>query len=224
MPRATPPIPISYTEVAYATSASTINSASVSWLTGDVIVVIVLDELTATIGLPTATGLTFVQQQASAAAGACAVKSAGVIAPSGGSSAVSATISTGDAGMGVWVWRGSDGLGNSTEQHTTAKTKSLTPVDTHSAYCWSVGDFNADNATGVLLPTPTTTQEAAQVAAHYTVYSGNLNDEATGAATLFGISGVMSTGPYTICVQEVLGTGGVVGPLQYTGVRLRYRA
>lgn len=224
MARATPPTLVSYTEVPYTSATTTLTSASVSWLTGDVIVVIVLDELNATIGLPTATGLTFVQQQAASVAGACAVKSAAVTAPSGGSSAVSATISTGDAGMGVWVWRGSDGLGNSTEQHTTAKTKSLTPVDTHSAYCWTVGDFNADNATGVLLPTPTTTQEASQVAAHYSIYSGNLDDEATGAATLFGISGAMTTGPYTICVQEILGTGGVIGPLQYTGVRLRYRA
>jgi hypothetical protein len=208
MARSTPPSLISYTEVAYATNSSTISSASVSWLTGDVIVCIVTGEGPAAIGTPTATGLTFATNQSITAAGTCNMKVCTAVAASGSSSAVSATISTGHAGMGVWVWRGSDGVGTSTEQHTTTRTKALVPTDTHSAYCWTVGDFNAGATTSVVLtPTPTTTQESAVDAGHYTVYSGNLDDQASAGSTSFGTSGGTVTGPSSIGVQEILGTG-----------------
>jgi hypothetical protein len=109
-------------------------------------------------------------------------------------------------GAGIWVWRGSEGFGSVVEQHTATRTKALVPVDTHSAYCWTVADFNAGVTTSVTLtPTATTTQESAQQASHYTVYSGNLNDQASSGSTNFGTTGGTVTGPSTIVAQEILG-------------------
>lgn len=218
MARSTPPTLISYTEVAYSQNSPTATSASVSWLAGDVIVVIVMDEGVATIGTPTATGLTFTSPVSNNAAGTCASRGAYVVAAAGGSSAVSATLSTGHGGLGVWVWRGSEGIGSSVEQHTTTRTKALVPVDTHSAYCWTVGDFAAGATTSVVLtPTPTTTQESALDVGHYTVYSGNLNDQASAASTNFGTSGGTVTGPSSIIAMEVLGRN--VAPLTTVPMR-----
>jgi hypothetical protein len=209
--RSTPPSLISYTEVSYATTGNLV-SASVSWQTGDVVIVIALTEGTNTVAVPTATGLTFASQQSNVTGSTCNGRISAVVAGATSSGAVTTAITgAGESGMGVWVWRGSDGIGVSVEQHTATRTKALVPTDTHSAYCWTVGDFNAGVTTSVVLtPTPTTTQESAQQATHYTVYSGNLNDQASSASTNFGTSGGTVTGPSTILAIEILGTGTAV--------------
>lgn len=206
MARCTAPSLISYTEVAYGGTGNAV-SASITWQTGDVITVICVVEGTSTVAVPTATGLTFTSNQSNTAGSTCNGRVSTAVAASGSSGAVTTVITGGNQrGMGVWVDRGSDGVGASTEQHTSTKTKALVPTDTHSAFRWTVADFNADTATGTLTPTATTTQESAQQAAHYTVYSGNLDDLASAASTNFGITGGPTTGPFTILVQEVLGT------------------
>jgi hypothetical protein len=214
--RPTPPALISYTEVAYTTTTATLTSASVAWQTGDLIVVIALAENAETLGVPAATGLTFTSQKLNTAAGTCASRGSTAVA----ASSSSATIAVGNpvgatrAGFGVWVWRGSDGVGNSAEQHTTTRTVAMVPNDTHSAFCWSVGDFAAGVTTSVALtPAATNTQESAQQASHYTVYSGNLNDQASAGSTNFGTSGGTVTGPSSIVVIEALGTDPVPPPL-----------
>jgi hypothetical protein len=183
----------------------------VTWLTGDLIVVIAANESTGdAIGLATATGLTFASAINNTAGSTCGGRVMTATAASGGSSAITVALTSGarTGGAGVWVWRGSDGFGSVVEQHTTTRTVALVPVDTHSAYCWTVADFNAGVTTSVVLtPTPTTTQESAQQATHYTVYSGNLNDQASAGSTSFGTSGGTVTGPSTIVAQEILGTG-----------------
>jgi hypothetical protein len=192
-------------------------STSITWLTGDVIVVLAVSENAGTIALPTATGLTFVSQQLNTAAGTCASQGAAAIAGSGSSATVSCSDGAGAVrhGMGVWVWRGSDGIGTAAiEQHTATKVKSVTPADTHSAFCWTVADFSAAAVgAAVLTPTPTTVQESAQQASHFTIFSGNLNDQASAAAFNVGISGGTSVGPFSIVGIEVLG---VTAPLVTT--------
>lgn len=206
MARDTAPTLISYTEVPYGTATNPIVSASVAWQTGDVIIVISMCEAANTQGTAAATGLTFTSPVSNATAGTCASKLSTAVAASSSSGTVSVS-TLGKTGMGIWVWRGSDGVGTSTEQHTTTRTKALVPTDTHSAYCWTVGDFNAGATTSVVLtPTPTTTQESAVQAGAYTVYSGNLNDQASAGSTNFGTSGGTVTGPSSIIAVEVLGT------------------
>lgn len=209
MARNTPPTLISYTEIAYTTSTTTsIVSASVAWLTGDIIVVCALGEGSTALGTPTATGLTFTSQKSNSAASTCASQCATAVAASGSSSTVTITrAGTPHAGAGIWVWRGSDGVGASVEQHTTTRSVNLTPTDTHSAYCWDVGDFNAGVTTSVvLIPTPTTTRVAQVDSGKYTIYSGNLNDQASSSVTAFGTSGGTVTGPSSIIAVEILGT------------------
>lgn len=206
MARNTPPSLRSYTEVAYSTATNPIVSASVSWLTGDVVIVISMCEAANAQGTAAATGLTFTSPVSNATAGTCASKLSTAVAASGSSGTVSVS-TLGKTGMGIWVWSGSDGVGTSTEQHTTTRTKALVPTDTHSAYCWTVGDFNAGATTSVVLtPTPTTTQESAVQAGAYTVYSGNLDDQASSGSTNFGTSGGTVTGPSSIIAVEILGT------------------
>jgi hypothetical protein len=206
MPRITGPQLVSYTEVVYSSVVATLTSASLTWLVGDVIVVIATSASNATIGNPTASGLLFTTQQSNIAASTCSMRGATAIAASNGAQVISVTISTGQAGMGIWQWRGSDGVGASAEQHTATKTVGLTPVDTHSAYCWTSAAKNAGTAVDSLTPTPTNTRESAQFVGQYTVYSGELQDQAGAGATNFGTTGAAVTGPFTIIPIEVLGS------------------
>lgn len=227
MPRTLPPVLVSYTEVAYTTTAATLASASVAWQTGDIISVMAADESTsATLALPTATGLTFATQRSNTAASSCGMLDATAVAGSAGSSVVTVVkgTSTHMGGFGVWVWRSSDGVGVSVEQHTTTKTVALEPSDRHSAFYWSIADFSAQAITDALTPPATTTQEAAQESVStYSVYSGNLNDLSLVASQNFGIIGTTVGGPYTIIVQEILGSTDQASPIQYTLSRMRYR-
>lgn len=221
MARAVAPSLVSYTEIAYSSGVN-MASAAVSWLAGDFIVVIMGAANGGAFTTPTATGLVFTVLRTNTAATTSAAISAIAYASASGSSAISATSPAAPDGGGIWVWRTSDGAGSTAEQHTATKTLSMTPVDTHSAYCYTVFDFNAGAAGDTLLPTPTTVQESALQAANYTVYSGNLNDQASSGATTFGITGAAVTGPFTIMVVEVLGVATPV--VQYTRARVRYRA
>lgn len=209
MARNTPPTLISYTEIAYTTATTTsIVSASISWQTGDVIVVEALCESATALGTPTATGLTFTSQKSNSAASSCASQCATAVAASASSSAVTITrAGTPHAGAGIWVWRGSDGVGASVEGHTTAKTVSLVLTDTHSAVCWGVGDFNADAIT-TIAPTPTATNERERSldTGKYSIYSWDLIDNAGSGATSFGFTGTPTAGPYSQIAVEILGT------------------
>lgn len=230
MARTVAPSLISYTEVSYATADATptitLASASVSWQTGDVLVVAVAEGDNNTIGVPTAPGLTFTGQKGNQTTSTAAGRLATAVATSTSSGAVSCVVTRGpgtnsQCGMSVWVWRGSQGVGSSVEQHTATKTVTITPMDTHSAFSWIVIDFTTGAATATLTPAPTTTQEAA-VQSFYTVYAGNLNDKASADAVGIGITGGPATGPYTILAQEILGSeAGAPAPL--TNMRMKVR-
>lgn len=209
MARNTPPSLISYTEIAYTTATSgSIVSASVAWLTGDIVLVNGTCESNVALGVPTATGLTFTSQKSNSGGSQCSAQCATAVAASSSSSAVTLTrTGTPHAGAGIWVFRGSDGVGASAVSSTTAKTVSVVLTDTHSAVCWNVGDFNADAITSIA-PTPTASneRERSQDAGHYSVYSWDITDNAGSGATSFGFTGTPTTGPYTIIGVEILGT------------------
>lgn len=210
MARNTPPTLSSYTETTWTSSGSATKvTSSISWNSGDVIVAICGAEGGQDLGTPTATGLTFTQMQTANSGSICYAKSFTAVAASAGSSTVTVTIDNAFAhwGAGIWVFTGTDGVGNSTSQATSAKTVSLAATDAHSAVCWCIFDWSADPTTGIS-PSPTATdiRQATQVSNRYTYYIADLTDQPSASPTSYGISGGSGTGPFTILPVEVLGT------------------
>lgn len=200
---------ISYTETAWNTGNTngvnhTKTSSSVAWNANDVIVFLTGAEGANAPGNPTATGLTFVSQKSDASAGTCGTRLSAVVAGSNGSSAITAAYTANDSdhwGFGVWVWRGSQGIGNSSEQHTSVKTVALVPIAADCAVVWGTFDFAA-GALQTITPTPTNTRQRAVDTGHYTFYVSDLGDQVSGGSTSYGISGTGS-GPFSIIVLEV---------------------
>ncbi|HLZ93348.1 MAG TPA: hypothetical protein VKQ28_16710 [Candidatus Acidoferrum sp.] len=204
----TPPTLVSYTETAWNTTAASKATATVSWNSGDIITVIGGAESSLTLGVPTATGLTFTSQKSNATANTCATQLATAVAGSAGSSAVSMTSSDSTLkwGFGVWVWRNSGGVGNSVEQHTATLTASLTPTAADSGIVWATFDFAAA-ALQTIVPTPTDIRQDVVIGTNYTIYVSDLTNQTSAGAVAYGISGTGS-GPFSIVALEVKGTAG----------------
>lgn len=209
----TAPSLISYTEVAYNGSGTSRASASISWQTADVIAVLSGSEgqTGGPPGVPTASGLTFNSQQVNSAASSCSSRASAAVAGSSGSGAV--TVTLGDAtqhwGFSVWVYRGSDGIGNSSEGHTSAKTIAQTNQAANSAVVWAGFDFGANPITNNdITPTPTNTNERAEDAGRYTVYVADLTDQTSAGSVSYGVSGTGTIGTFSKLVLEIKGMSG----------------
>lgn len=204
----TAPTRISYNESTdgWNSNTSPKSSASITWQTGDVIIVIVGQESAGrTIGNPTATGLTFSNLRSNTLANTCTTSMASAVAGSNGSGAVSVTSDGVDFwSFAVWVYRGTNGVGNTAKQQTTTHSVSVTPLaGAHSAFVWGVFDFNT-GAVGTITPTPTNTGEATQFSPNYTVYIADLADQASAGAVSYGLTG-SGGGPFSIMVAEIKG-------------------
>lgn len=213
----TAPTRVSYTEVVWNTTGTSKATASISWQTGDVIVVMAASESAAASteipAVPTATGLTFASQVVTTAPNSfCSARISACVAGSNGSGAVTTMLGTNAIhwGFGVWVYRGSAGLGNSASQTTATKTKALTPTGADSAVVWGAFDFAAGTA-GAGTPTPTTTPQSAADAGRYTRLVCDLTDQVSAGATSYGQSGGGATGPFTIVAFEIKGAAGASG-------------
>lgn len=206
----TPPTLINYVEVAYNAAGGSRASASISWLTGDVIVMLAGTEgsTTAIPSVGAATGLTLLSQQSNGTASTCCTRLSACVAGGNGSSAVTVTNSdtTEHWGFSVWVYRGSDGIGNSAEGHTTAKTVSQTNSAADSANVWGGFDFGANAVTNNnITPTPTNTDERAADGAHYTVYVADLTDQTGAGSVAYGVSGAGTISAFSKVVLEIKG-------------------
>lgn len=211
----TPPTLISYTEVANWTSSGTPKvSASISWQAGDVVVVIQGDEGNAAGGLsaPTATGLSFVNKQIISNPGTLCGARIDVATPAGsGSATVSCTNvdgTTAEWGFGVWVWRGSAGVGNTAQQSTATDKVPLTPLGADGAICWASFDFAA-GAAGSLSPAPTNTRQNSQIAGRYTFAVADLADQVSSSAVSYGTTA--TGGPFSIVAAEIRAAAGAAG-------------
>ena len=210
----TAPSLISYTAVPWTTITTSANSSSISWQTGDVIVVIQGNggyNSTKIPGVPTATGLTFSSQQLISPVNNTSPSAARVstaVAASSGSGVISLTQpgagSTNAWGAGIWVFRGSAGVGNSVKQSTATKTVALTPTAADSAIVWGVFDYAAGTVQ-TISPTPTHNQGAAVVSGDYTYYVADLDDQTSSGSVSYGISG-SGSGPFSIVAVEIKGT------------------
>lgn len=201
------PTLISYTESTWTAGATTKTLASISWQTGDVIVVIAGNEANDAWTLPTVAGLTFTTQKTNTAASTCSSLVSAAVAASSSSGTISMGDPTNPAshwGFAAWVWRGSQGIGNSAEQHTSTKTVALTPTAAHGAIVCGVFDFSATAITGIsITPTPTNTRQRVADGASYALYVSDLADQSSAGATSYGISGGSGTGPFSIVALEI---------------------
>src|SRR5260221_14776625 len=118
------PALISYTETTWSGTGSK-STAAVTWQSGDLVVVLAVDELgTTAVAAPTAAGLVFT---AGAAAGAgsshCWANSWSATPGAGGSQAGTSTgAGTDDRGLAVRGWRGPGGPGNPPAHPPPAQT------------------------------------------------------------------------------------------------------
>jgi hypothetical protein len=160
-----------------------------------------------TIGVPTATGLTFTSVALNTAASTCGTRAAVAKATAAGSQVVSATnvSSTNLWGFGIWVFAGAI-QGATGEQHTTTHTVSVTPQGEHSAWCIGAFDFSATAVTGnSITPTVTTSRQKALVGTNYSIYVGEIADQGSKAATAYGLTAGGTAGAISIVAVEVKG-------------------
>lgn len=196
-------------------TGTTPKTVASSWAIGDVLVVISFAENT--VSLPntptnTGSGLTWTDRQTQTTGNNCTGRLSTAVASAADSGNVS--VSNGnqqDYGFALWVWRGSDGIGNSTKLGGTpqaTKTVSYTPTQADSGICWGISDFNADAAYTAGTPAVTNTRLNAQVAGHYTNGLFDLTDQTSAGAVSYGATGGGTTGPFLIFVMEIKGTAG----------------
>lgn len=214
------PTLISYTEANstpdWTDSTTPKSTPSISWQTNDVIVVLSANEIaSASLGLPTATGLTFTNRQSITGSSICIARIDTAVAGSNGSGAISNTSPGGfHWGFAVWVFRGSAGFGNSAKQSTSTRTVSLTPTGADGAIVWGVFDFGASAVTNWnATPTPTNVRQRSQDGGAYTYYISDLADQTSAGAVSYGIAGTgAGTGPYSIVVLEIKASASATDP------------
>jgi len=193
---------ISYTETSWNTTAIS-KSVAISWNAGDVIVVIAGCQGSTTLDGPTATGLNFIVQQSNSAAFTCSSMCAAAVADNAGSDVVNMTnlSATLHWGFGVFVWRNSQGIGNSAEQHTTSLTVPFAPFTADGAIVWGVFDLSA-SVVQATTPAPNDARQLFWDTGAYTVYLIDLGDQPSIGSTRYGLAGIGS-GPYSIVAIEV---------------------
>lgn len=208
----TPPTLVANNGLA-ALATSPRSFTSITWLTGDIIIVAQVDEGNSTENFPTAptvSGLTFANLITHAASGNCALAVWTATAASGGSGAISASgpsTSTRHWNAWLWQWRGSSGLGNTATQFTSTETVALTPAGgADSAIIWVVGDWAAA-ASPIAMPTSPnqTTRQAAQDGSLYSYVTTDITDQTSAGSVSYGVN-YTSAGPFSIAVVEIKGT------------------
>lgn len=206
--KATAPTLISYAEADWTTNGATSKATTlaVSWNSGDILVVVSGSETGVAPDIPTATGLTFTSQKSNAAANTCGTRVSTAVAGSTSSSIITVTYANiNDVwGFAVWVWRGSVGVGNSSEQHTTTHSVPLTPAAVDSAIMWGTFDFNV-GALGTITPTPTNTRQRVVVTSRYTIYVSDLGDQPSAGSVSYGLTG-SGGGPFSTVAVEIKGS------------------
>jgi hypothetical protein len=205
-------------------------SVTVSWLAGDVIVWTGQCEGYNTSGdnvvlTPTATGLTFAEQQAVAVSDYGYVRVMTAVAAGSGSSVSVSTEKTGNNsgynmawGASVKVWRGSDGVGASSKTNVSSGAPSLdlTTTQVNSAVQVANNDWNATDGASrtwrtVNSVTPTSGNGLEtnyfRDAARYTTYAAYYDDVGTAGTKTVGLS-APSGQKYSIVAIEIKGTAG----------------
>jgi hypothetical protein len=195
-----------------STTVGGTGSGSLTWVTGDIILVLGIGADTGvTLGTPTATGLTFTQQTSSTITSACTGYAWTATAASGGSGAIQVVPGRTNAndfwGIIAWVVHGSDGIGTKSAGADTAQTISLATTQDNSAVFEVIGDWGTGSVAGhTWTPSGQTEREASQNGTAYTVYAADWADRGTAGTVSYGVSVTASGQNYTKIAIEMLGT------------------
>jgi hypothetical protein len=205
-------------------------TSSLSLQSGDIVVVCGVSE-GATAGdsfnAPTTTfatgGITQLQLHAAASNSAAAAWTFTVSTTASGTVTLTQSGAVaGNAQLTVTAWRGgvAPTVARSSWAASATRTLSYTSSQANSGMTWIVGDWAAI-AAQALAPTstthssaspgPTAMPQSSVVGTSYTQYAAVLDDQALTSAVGYGIGGT-GTGPFSIIVVEVQGTGGAAAP------------
>lgn len=199
-------------------------TGSVSWNSGDLVVVLGITEDNArTLATPTSTGsgLTFSALTGfpTNIASSCKLYAWSATAAATSSGTISSAGSGGPANgsvIGAFVLAGHGGLGNTAKSAavdtTDPYTVSLTRSGANSVVLMAAGDWNAvSDVTTDPSPLAGSTQRLGDDggfrSGEYNAYLASWADEGAAGTTSYGITGVAG-GQFTIAAIEVLGTGG----------------
>lgn len=200
------------------TGSATRSTGSVTWLTGDLMLVVGYSENVGTT-LSTPTGLTGVTLAAvtgfpTTDPSAAPIYAWSAVASSGSSGAVSTTLasSTNAAGIDVFIFRNSGGLGAVPTPLTTGTSLviSTTRTGSNSLVVGVVVDSNATNdVTVATLPAGATQDDAATVTGRATAFCLDWGDQGGAGTTSYGLDSATftSTGPMVRAAFEILGLG-----------------
>lgn len=193
-------------------------TGSVSWQTGDIIVVIGGSESNSiTLGVPTATGLTFTQLLATNTASTCRGYIWTATAGSSSSGAITSVASSGGfmTNVQAWVIRGSSGVGASTSIASgSADTLSLTRTGTDSLVLMGLFDFGATNDVAVTgVPSSGFHQEQATfVTGAATMFAVDWDGQGAPGATSYGIAAFTTPDVLTKVLVEAQGVATTANP------------
>ncbi len=201
-----------YQQSTWSDNISTEVTASITWSTGSVIVVMAMTaDNASTLATPTAVGLTFAQILAPTNdANSCKGYAWVATAAGAGSGAITSVTDLGTAGRGMsaFVFSGSNGIGASSADAAlgATTTKSLTRSFANSFVVQAWGDWNAVNDVAVTwTPTGQTERVAQFVSTQGTFFVANWGDQGAAGATSYGFSG-FAGGDMTAVTVEVRGT------------------
>lgn len=191
-------------------------TASVTWQAADDVYVVGMTEDNGhTLGVPTASGLSFSQVTATNTASNCKVYLWKATAGSGSSGAITATVTGGSGmhGIAALVVRGSDGNGTpQTIVGSSAKTISVTRTQANSGVLAVFGDWNAVNDTTVDA-TPTGTVRIAANTANGTGFVLSWGDQGATGTTSYGLTnhtGSVKMAGIAVEIKGTTGGGGAV--------------
>ena len=197
-------------------TSSTETTGSLSWQTGDLIVVTgMTEDQLISLSTPTATGLTFAAVSGFPTNLANTCKGYAWTATAGSNG--SGTISSGTggsymAGIQAYVFRGSDGIGNTAQTTSgTALTISLTRNYANSMVVWAAGDWGATNDTTVSSdPVGGNQRQAAWRSGVATLFDFDWGDQGSAGSTSYGISGFSPGNVFTKIALEVRGSSNII--------------
>jgi hypothetical protein len=186
---------------------------SISWEAGDQILAVgATEDEGATMGVPTATGLTFSQLDATAGASNTRTYLWGATAGANGSGAVT-SVSAGTSaarGLSAYVYRGSDGFGTPASiTGSTAKTISVTRSQANSHIVAVLADWNqVGDVTVSPSPAGGTQRVAVAVAGRADFFQFSWGDQGSAGTTAYGITDHTGTVDMSGLAVEIKGTGG----------------
>lgn len=208
------PLLSAYAERAWNLTGTSGSSGTISWNSGDLVVVMALTEdASCTVSVANQLGLTWANGGAIGTAGStCFANSWSAVATSNQSGvtvAATASDNTHQWGIAVWVFSSHNGIGARATGITTAKTVSLTRAGDNSLVVGVQGDYSAAASTGYsFTPTVANDRQHAQSAGRYTYYVSDWPDQGAAGTQSYGTSGETSSGTFAKIALEIKGAAG----------------